>query len=148
MIFFWFLTLFLFTLSAGAIIVYLARCMFNKESAKALADGFKHALADCGLFTRKNECPIELYKWVTMDDEDVCDDCLDRASWPPMDIADWMKYGLPQTSEADTECCRNEILFDDYDEDEEAYPVSGCRCRLVLYRRVYPKREKKNKNPL
>ncbi len=51
-----------------------------------------------------------------MDDEDVCEDCLKRASWPPMDIADWMKVGLPRTSEAHTSCGQH------------------CRCQLVPYK--------------
>ncbi len=59
--------------------------------------------------------PVELWKWETLDDEEVCEDCLERASWPPMDIADWMKEGMPRTEEAETHCGEN------------------CRCELVIY---------------
>ena len=59
--------------------------------------------------------PVELYVWKISNDDDVCEDCLERASWEPMDIADWMKEGLPGTPEAETECGEN------------------CRCKLVLY---------------
>ncbi len=59
--------------------------------------------------------PIELYIWKTKDDEAVCEDCLERAGWAPMDIADWMKEGLPGTPEAACECGER------------------CRCRLVRF---------------
>ena len=65
------------------------------------------------LFRRKY--PVELYVWKITNDEHVCEDCLDRASWEPMDIADWMKEGLPGTPEAELECGEK------------------CRCKLVLY---------------
>jgi hypothetical protein len=58
---------------------------------------------------------LELWKWETLQDEDVCDDCLERATWPAMDIADWMKVGMPGTPEVETECGDN------------------CRCQLVRY---------------
>jgi len=74
-----------------------------------------------------NKLPVELYKWVIVDDERVCDDCLERASWAPMDIANWMKEGMPRTPEADTEC------------GEE------CQCRLVPYKPTIPS-EKQNNN--
>ncbi len=60
--------------------------------------------------------PLELYIWVTSHDKNVCEDCIRRSKLQPMDIADWMKIGLPGTPEADT-CCGDE-----------------CRCRLVLYK--------------
>lgn len=63
----------------------------------------------------RRKYPVELYVWKISNDENVCEDCLDRASWEPMDIADWMKEGLPGTHEADTEC------------------GDKCRCKLVLY---------------
>ena len=65
--------------------------------------------------TSNRNYQIELWKWETMHDADVCEDCLERSSWPAMDIADWMKEGMPRTSEAETKCGEN------------------CRCQLVRY---------------
>jgi len=86
----------------------------SQESLRTLRAGFQTAMKDCG-FTTKRKYPVELWVWETMHDEDVCEDCLERASWPPMDIADWMKEGIPGTPEAETECGEH------------------CRCRLVRY---------------
>jgi len=86
-----------------------------KESLRTFASGFLKGLSGSGLLDTKKKLPLELYQWETMDDEGVCDDCLERASWPPMDIADWMKEGIPRTPEVDTEC------------------GDKCRCRLVPY---------------
>ncbi len=85
------------------------------EAFKTFWKAFREALKGSGLWWSKRH-PVELWKWETMEDEDVCEDCLMRASWPPMDIADWMKEGLPGTPEAETECGPN------------------CRCRLVPYK--------------
>lgn len=74
-----------------------------------LKNGFKQSL-HCSP-KQKNQQWI----WSTMHDEDVCADCLERSTWPPMDIADWIKAGLPKTKEADTTCGHN------------------CRCQLVVY---------------
>lgn len=105
---------------------------FNKklrESLHTLATGFLKGLGGSGLLVSKKKWPLELYKWETMDDEDVCDDCLERASWPPMDIADWMKEGMPRTAEADTECAEE------------------CRCRLVPCTPTFhAKRQKKRRS--
>ncbi len=87
---------------------------FTKEFGKTIAQGFREALRACGFFVWK-KYPVELWIWETMQDEDVCEDCLERASWPPMDIADWMKEGMPTSPEADTKC------------------ADQCRCQLVRY---------------
>ena len=87
-----------------------------RESLRTVWEGFNEGLKGCGLCMKKQKYPVELWEWVTMDDEDVCDDCLERASLPAMDIADWMKEGMPGTEEAQTECGKN------------------CRCRLVPYK--------------
>ena len=86
-----------------------------REVFRIIRTGFHHGLRQCGLTISKKKLPIELWKWQTMDDEDVCADCLERATRPAMDIADWMKEGLPGTPEAYTEC------------------GESCRCELVLY---------------
>lgn len=84
-----------------------------KEALRIIIGGFRQGLRQCGLLIAKKKCSVELWKWQAMDDEDVCEDCLQRASWPAMDIADWMKEGLPRTPEAQTECeehCRCELV--------------------------------------
>ena len=80
-----------------------------------IKNGIKEGLKGSGFLLPKTRYPVELYQWVAMDDEEVCEDCLERASLPPMDIADWMKEGLPGTPEADTQCGED------------------CRCKLVPY---------------
>ncbi len=86
-----------------------------KNAWAAIKNGFQKGLSWEGLSASQSRYPVELYVWETMNDEDVCEDCLERASWSPMDIADWMKEGLPQTPEADCEC------------------APKCRCRLARY---------------
>ena len=85
-----------------------------QETIHTLTNGFREALRGCGFLTPKRYMS-ELWKWETMQDEDVCEDCQERASWPAMDIADWMKEGMPGTPEAETRCGEN------------------CRCQLVRY---------------
>lgn len=63
--------------------------------------------------------PLDLWVWETANDEEACEDCRERAAWPPMDIADWMKEGLPRTPESDTHCGEN------------------CRCQIVPYKPRY-----------
>jgi hypothetical protein len=83
-----------------------------QEAKKIFVSSFSRALRNCFLLPAK-KYSVELWKWETMADEDVCEDCLKRASWPPMDIADWMKYGIPGTPEAETHCgeeCRCQLI--------------------------------------
>lgn len=107
-----------FTCSALFItaVIYLAWLLIGnpqlKEALSTIANGFRDALRGCGF---QKKYPVELWKWETMHDEDVCEDCQERASWPPMDIADWMKEGMPRTPEAETKCGEN------------------CRCELTRY---------------
>jgi len=88
----------------------------TQEAFHLLMGGIKKGLKGCGFKIRQHRYPVELYVWVTRNDEEVCEDCRDRASWPPMDIADWMKEGIPGTPEAETEC------------------GAQCRCKLMRYR--------------
>ena len=84
-----------------------------KEALAIVRNGMRQAFLGCGFSFQKTRHPVELYSWQTMDDEDVCEDCLERASRPAMDIADWIKEGLPRTPEAGTKCGKN------------------CRCELI-----------------
>lgn len=125
MIALWFILRILLFVTAAAMIVSLLKYARHKGSLAVLLNGIKSGLKNWGLTSSAACYPVELYKWVAMDDEEVCEECLERASWPPMDIADWMKAGLPRTPEADTECGRN------------------CRCQLMLYESRIPHRENK-----
>ena len=82
-------------------------------------NNLRESLKQSGLFDRQHPYPVELYAWVTANDEDVCEDCLHRSQLRPMDIAEWMKIGLPGTREAGTHC------------------EHKCRCRLVLSKKTY-----------
>ena len=108
------MTLLLFILCSVACLG-LGACLLIYFFKYSGAGGSRQALLD-GIFSFfRRTYPAELYRWEIAEDDDVCEDCLDRASWEPMDIADWMKEGLPGTPEAETECGKN------------------CRCKLVLY---------------
>ena len=85
-----------------------------REVFRIIRTGFHHGLRQCGITIPNKKLPVELWKWQTMEDEDMCEDCLERSRWPAMDIADWMKEGLPGTPEAKTQCQEN------------------CRCGLVV----------------
>ncbi len=114
-ILFWFLVVFLLGLSTLSFLWLLFMHPRFKEAAKTVREGFFAGLKGSGLTVPKHQNSVELWKWETMSDEDVCEDCQERASWPPMDIADWMKEGLPRTPESETKCGEN------------------CRCQLVRY---------------
>ena len=111
----WILTCLIFVTVLTLLILALLGNASLKSGWQTIVNGFKEGLTGSGVATPKARYPIELYVWETMEDEDVCEDCLERTSWPPMDIADWMKEGLPGTPEADVECGHK------------------CRCRLVRY---------------
>ena len=86
----------------------------KQEARKIIINGFRQGLKHYGLIFKKKTCPVELYRWECMDDDEVCEDCLKRSGLPAMDIAEWMKLGLPRTREAQTDCAEN------------------CRCQLRL----------------
>ncbi len=104
------------TIGLSLLVMALSGNKKVKQGLRILWQGFQEALKGSGVAPVRPRYPVELYKWETMDDEDVCEDCLERATWPPMDIADWMKEGLPGTPEAETECGHE------------------CRCRLIRYK--------------
>ena len=68
---------------------------------------------------RQPRYPLDLWVWETANDGEVCEDCRERASWPPMDIAEWFKEGFPRTPECETHCGEN------------------CRCQIVPYKPRY-----------
>lgn len=101
-------------IALGAYIVYaIIKHKSAKDAFLTIKGGIKSALRDCGFVFKPKTSSLELYVWVPQEDE-TCEDAMERASWPPMDIADWMKAGLPRTPEAGTACGKN------------------CRCELML----------------
>ncbi len=117
MIALWMVLRILFLGTAIFLLVYLIINSKNKDALHVLARGIQEGLRRCGLIiAEKDQYTVELYKWVALDDGEACEDCLQRASWPAMDIADWMKKGLPKTLEAHTQCGEH------------------CRCQLVFYK--------------
>lgn len=119
MIIFFFFIIRVLCMAAAIILLYSLFTNQGKENwLSTLNNGIKEGLRGCGFKIKKSEYSIELYRWVITDPENVCDDGLDRANWPAMDIADWMKVGLPGTPEADTECGED------------------CTCELRLYKKM------------
>ena len=112
-ILFWLFCLILFIACGYLLLRSLLLYPPSQTAIKTFAQGFKEGLKGAGFLFPRKSYAIELFKWETMEDDDVCEDCLERASWPAMDIADWMKEGLPRTPEADTRCggqCRCELI--------------------------------------
>lgn len=113
----WITTLLLFIV-VGCVLAYsIFLRSKGSESLKIFVSGFKESFKKSGFNPATKKYPVELYKWIICEECLECDECLDRASWDPMDIADWIKEGLPGTPEADTEC-------QDY-----------CQCRLIVVRK-------------
>jgi len=115
LIIFWLICVLTFLLLASLLLIILLKNPDNREYLRTFFNGLSEGFFKSGLKNPKARYPIELWIWETLDDEDVCEDCLDRTTWPPMDIADWMKEGLPGTPESETQCHDN------------------CRCQLVRY---------------
>jgi len=106
-------------IGCGIFLIYALLKSFRGEDQETFVDGLKSALRDCGfMFRQGNYYSVELYKWVLNTDEEVCEESIERSDWPAMDIADWMKVGLPCSSEGETLCGQK------------------CSCKLVLYKKI------------
>ena len=105
-------------LACGIFLIYALIQTFLQEDKETFVEGFRNALADCGFFLKKGGYSVELYKWVANDNEEICEESLERTQWPAMDIADWMKAGLPCSAEGESLCGQD------------------CSCKLVLYKRA------------
>ena len=116
-LFLWLVFLTCFFVSSGLLISYLLKHIRLSESLKILISGLKVSLHDSGFSVQRTRYPVELYRWKLSDECMECDDCIDRSTWEPMDIADWMQEGLPGTPEAETECGHY------------------CRCQLILVKK-------------
>ena len=113
----WVLLRILFLASAVFLIYYLFRLSRHDRSLPVFFAGIKTALKDCGFHFKNRSYSLELYKWAINENEEVCEESLDRASWPAMDIADWMKEGLPRDAEGHSLCGKD------------------CDCKLILYKK-------------
>jgi len=114
----WFILRILFFAVAAFLIYYYIKSLSNDGAFEALKNGIKSA---CQGFrfdekTKDNSYSIELYKWSINENDEVCEEALERATWPAMDIADWMKEGLPRSADGTSLCGRN------------------CQCKLNRYK--------------
>ena len=103
----------------GLFLIYAMTQSFQQNDREAFVRGLKNALRDCGLSFPKKSYSVELYKWVANDNEELCEESMDRTDWPAMDIADWMKAGLPCSSEGESLCGQE------------------CSCTLVLCKKTH-----------
>ena len=102
----------------GLFLLYWLVKSWRNDDQETLTNGLRNALEDCGFFFGRKNYSVELYKWVIDDREEVCEESYERSHWPAMDIADWMKFGLPCTPEGESMCGQN------------------CSCQLVLSKKT------------
>jgi len=110
----WIVCLLAFLFSGAILLKHLLHKPGAQNSWQSLFSGFKDGLRGSGLLFKKRY-PVDLYIWEVLNEELVSDECLERSTWPPMDIADWMAEGLPGTPESGIGCGEN------------------CYCRLVRF---------------
>ena len=121
----WIICLILFSAATTLFFFLLFSHQGIPQALQNLIHELKQGLKRGRPLSPQSRYPIELWIWEATADNDVCEDCLERALWPPMDIADWMREGHPRTPESETEC------------------GDGCRCRLVPYNpKKFSKRQK------
>ena len=107
-----------------------------KESWKIFINGLKTALKGCGFTIKKRRYPVERYKWVLLDEDEVGEQCRKKAQWPAMDIADWMKSGLLNSPENNGLCCGYRKVREEDDTDIDAF--YSCHCDLLLEDTEHP----------
>ena len=113
MFIFWLVCLTIYITGIIFLSLVLIRNLLRKDAWSRLRQEFHEGFKSGGILGHRRY-PVELWKWETMEDGEVCEDCLERAAKAPMDIADWMKEGMPRTAEARTKCGEH------------------CRCQLVI----------------
>lgn len=109
----------LFFLFAAVLCYYYVLTLKKEGTFRIFKHGLRSALKDCGFHMQNapgQKYSIDLYKWTINEHEEICEDSLDRATWPAMDIADWMKEGLPRASDGTSLCGRD------------------CQCKLTRVR--------------
>jgi len=119
----WLTCFVLFTLCVSFFFLLLFKNPQAHQALRILNDGFREGLSGSGLIDqRRKKYEVELWVWEVGDEDYAADECLERTTWAPMDIADWMKEGLPGTPESGIDCGED------------------CCCQLVRYR---PRKTKK-----
>lgn len=100
----------LFFLLAALLCYYYVYTLQKEGTFRIFKNGLKSAFKDCGFnvaHTPGSKYSIDLYKWTINEHEEICEESLERASWPAMDIADWMQEGLPRSSDGTSLCGRD-----------------------------------------
>ena len=124
---FWIILRILFFISAFYLLYYIILKLKENGAWQTFNKKFKNALKPYGFSMGHKKYPIELYKWVICDDDDdVCDESIHRATFPAMDIAEWMKKGLPHSANGESICGKK------------------CHCRLIHWQSKYIKQKSSN----
>jgi len=99
--------------------VFLINFIIKSSSANSalhgIINGFKDALHGSGFIVANRHQRAELFRLELLDEDDdeTCDECLEKISSPPMDIADWMGEGFPKQPDPSSKCggeCRCELV--------------------------------------
>ena len=118
-ILFWLACFFWLAFTIILFVIMFSEYLFQRFQLSTLGMILRQFLFAAPNRRQKPRYPLDLWVWEHANDGKVCADCHDRASWPPMDIAEWIKEGLPRTPECDTQCGEN------------------CRCQIVPYKPRY-----------
>lgn len=112
----WLITFVLFALCVSFFTLLLFKDPQAHQMLRIIRNGFREGLTGSGLIDKnRRKYEVELWVWEVEDEDYASDECLERATWAPMDIADWMKEGLPGTPECGIDCGEK------------------CCCRLIRY---------------
>lgn len=117
--FIWLAILIAFLATGAVLFMWMGLSPVSKEMIDTLLNGFWDGLKGSGFAFRKRKYPVELYRLILTEEGDICDDCLEHLSSPPMDIADWMKEGYPKNPLPGSPCGKK------------------CLCELMITKRTY-----------
>lgn len=117
LIFFWLLTILLFALTLLVLVSYFMKDASKSAGISAFFDGIRTSFIDCGFYMKDKKYPLELYKLEIVEDGDICDECLEKSSWPAMGITCWMEEGFPKSPDFLSSC------------------NGHCRCKLIAQKK-------------
>ncbi|MFT5388056.1 MAG: hypothetical protein ACI9F2_000534 [Lysobacterales bacterium] len=86
------------------------------QTIQTITKGFHAALKRSGFHFPKKNNSIELYKWGIDKHVDICEESLESATRPPMDLVDWMKHGYPKSPDHMQRCninCNCQLIYVD-----------------------------------
>lgn len=118
----WIITVSLTIVLGAGVFFHSLNLLFQDDHADIFADGIKNGLEKCGFRFKKKTYPVELYKLVVAEDGELCEDCEEKLTGAPMDIADWLKIGFPKNPSPFCAC------------------EGQCKCKLVLTRKKLTKK--------